>query len=82
MGQEYYADVNIKCPFYERGDKGGIQCEGIMGASAVKFIFRDPDDGHPLKEERSNFSQRFCETNYESCELYKLLIHKYEEVRE
>ena len=78
MGQEYYADIYVKCPFYDRGDKGCIQCEGILGTSAVKLLFRDPADGHPLTKERTVYANKFCETDYESCEIYKLLLRKYE----
>lgn len=78
MGQEYYNDVYVKCPFYDKGTSYYIQCEGIKGVSAVKLLFREDENGRPLKDERDNYSIRHCESDYTSCEIYKLLIRKYE----
>jgi len=73
----YYNDVYVRCPFYDKGASHYIQCEGLNNTSAVKLLFFD-DKEQTQKEKRDAYSRKYCESNYESCELYKLLIHKYE----
>lgn len=74
-----YADADIKCPFYKKGTSGYIQCEGYANASAIKLLFSSAKDGHPLKEEKDNYSDRYCCSNYGECPLYKIILTKYEE---
>ena len=75
----YYADADIKCPFYTKGASGYIQCEGFDNASAVKLLFSSKKDGHPLKEDKDDYSDRYCCFNYEECPLYKIILTKYKE---
>ena len=73
----YYNDVYVQCPFYDKGASNFIQCEGISKTSAVKLLFFDDAEANQ-KEKRDAYSLRYCEGNYKSCEIYNLLIRKYE----
>lgn len=79
MGGVYYDDVNVKCPFYIRGRSGFIQCEGFEECSTVKILFCSSVDGHPLRDRQKSFSDRYCDTDYKSCPIYKLAAQKYED---
>ena len=75
----YYSDVDIKCPFYIRGASGFIQCEGFEECSTVKLLFCSSEDGHPLREDRLSYSERYCNQSYETCPIYQLAMMKYGE---
>jgi hypothetical protein len=62
-----------------KGDKGFIQCEGILGCDAVKLLFREEKSGKPKKDECDKFSHKFCEADYTKCDLFKVIERKYDE---
>jgi len=76
MSKEYYADLEVQCPFYLKGGNNFIQCEGIEGCSSVKLLFND-SKGCPLTEDRQDYSEHFCKWRYEDCEVYKSIQKKY-----
>ena len=71
MGNYYY-DVYVQCPFYKKGANHYIQCEGPLGVSAIKLMFSGDE------ETRKKYSRKYCEGNYEACEVCKILQRKYE----
>lgn len=72
MGGNYIADA--KCPFYheDNGKTHRITCEGIVPDSCTALIFK----------RRSDYRvqiKTFCCQHYKKCEVYGMLIRKYEE---
>lgn len=74
MGNYYY-DVYVLCPFYIKGASQHIECEGLLGTSSVKLKFSD-------EEQRKRYSRKYCECDYESCELCNILQRKYEVIED
>lgn len=74
-----YAEIYAQCCFFDKTDKGYIQCEGIQEESHTRTLFHDIEDGHPLDDKRKAYLQRYCNTNYKDCAIYKMLMEKYEE---
>lgn len=79
MRREFFKDVYILCPFFTKGGNGYIQCEGLIDCSAIRLLFTDEYDGHPVCDERDEYAHRYCESNYTNCEIYKTLMKKYKE---
>ena len=73
MPVESSKEVNVKCPFYcyDR-DKSKIICEGPVDKSYITLSFR----------RRSDFNSHveiFCCKNFQKCEIYRILMEKYED---
>ena len=68
-----YWQACVKCPFYKYDDgKRRITCEGIIEDSSLAQIYH----------KKTDFEQQlsvFCCEHYRKCEVYGLLIGKYEE---
>lgn len=62
----------IKCPFFEATATQSISCEGITDDCIIKLLFVSA-------EKRDWHRKMFCNTNYKYCEIYNMLIKKYEE---
>ena len=75
-----YAEVYAKCPFFDKTDRGYIQCEGIVYQSHTRTLFHDLKDGHPLDRDRDDYLDRYCNKDYEDCAICKMLMEKYEEI--
>ena len=73
-----YSDVEVICPFFDKGGRGYIQCEGVIENTFNRMLFISLD-GHPLDKERDAYSTIFCEQCFEECEVYKMLNRKYED---
>lgn len=68
-----YKQVYVQCPFYQHDDgKMRITCEGIIDDSSLSLIYRHKSDYEIQVME-------FCCKQYHMCEIYRLLIKKYEE---
>lgn len=76
-----YAEIDAKCPFFDKTGRGFVQCEGITTSSHTRTLFHDLNDGHPLDGDRDNYLKAYCNTNYETCAIYKMLMTKYEETK-
>ena len=64
---------NVLCPFYKKDDgKRCITCEGIVENSSVVLTFRYDT---LLKKQIAVF----CSGYYKNCEVYRMLIQKYED---
>ena len=69
-GSFYQADV--RCPFYKYDDgKRRITCEGIIEDSSIALIYRQKIDFDIQ-------IKGFCCDRFTNCEVYELLMKKYE----
>ena len=68
-----YKQADVKCPFYKHDDgRRRITCEGIIADSSLALIYR----------RNSDYVTQigvFCCEHYINCEIYRLLMEKYEE---
>lgn len=73
MASGSFWQSRVICPMYIRDDgRHCIKCEGIVDKSQIAFIF----------QQKADFTiqmQLFCCQNYIKCEIYRMLIEKYEE---
>ena len=68
-----YKQIEVKCPFYKYDDgKRRITCEGIIDDSSLALIYHNKRD----YETQINV---FCCEYYQNCEIYRLLMDKYDE---
>lgn len=68
-----YKQIEVKCPFYKYDDgKKRITCEGIVDNSSLALIYHYRTD----YETQINV---FCCEHYQKCEVYRILMEKYEE---
>ncbi len=67
-----YDDILAKCPFFYENSRKSVICEGITDDSilCLKFLSENGRD----KQRRI-----FCDKNYEKCEIFRMLMKKYEE---
>lgn len=68
-----YNQVYVQCPFYKEDDgKYSIICEGFGDALCLKQIYR-------TKAQYKLQMAVFCCEHYKNCEVYRLLMDKYDE---
>ena len=69
-----YKKAYVRCPFYRYDDdkRKKISCEGIVDGSDITVTFG-------TKEDYLLHIDTFCCDHYKCCELYGLLLKKYEE---
>ena len=68
-----YKQIEVQCPFYKYDDgKQRITCEGIVDNSSLALIYQRRND----YETQINV---FCCEHYKKCEVYRMLMEKYEE---
>ena len=68
-----YNQVYAKCPFYQYDDgKHNIICEGITDGSTLILKFRK-------KKDYDIQIDVFCCEHYKKCEVYRMLMEKYED---
>ncbi|MBP3411925.1 MAG: hypothetical protein J6K89_01565 [Oscillospiraceae bacterium] len=68
-----YRQVYAGCPFYQYDDgKRKIVCEGIVEDSTVTLGFKK-------REGYETQITTFCCEHYKKCEVYRMLMQKYEE---
>ena len=71
-------DVRVKCPFYlydessSKQKKQRITCEGLTKDSTLVLNYRFKKDLHIQLE-------TFCCRFFDRCEVYRMLMQKYEE---
>lgn len=67
-----YRQAYVQCPFYKFDDgKRRITCEGIIDDSSLALIY------HNRRDYETQIDV-FCCMHYEKCEVYRLLIDKYD----
>lgn len=73
MPRGRFHEKYVQCPFY-RSDNGKsrINCEGVTDGSRLSQSFREQADYETQMTV-------FCCEHYRNCELYTLLMAKYEE---
>ena len=64
-------EKEVKCPFYKGMTMQGISCEGLTDDNILKLMFASP-------EKRKTYCKKYCRTQYNHCEIFKLLEKKYE----
>lgn len=68
-----YRQTYVRCPFYKFDDgKKRITCEGIIDDSSLALIYHN-------KKDYETQIMTFCCEHYMKCEVYRLLIEKYDE---
>ena len=71
-----FKQVFVQCPFYKFDDgKRRITYEGIIDDSSLALIYHNKTD----YETQINV---FCCEHYRNCEVYRLLIEKYQDEEE
>lgn len=68
-----YKQIYVQCPFYKYDDgRRHITCEGLVDKSSIvlSYLTRTDYDKQLLI---------FCCEHYEKCEVYRMLMQKYEE---
>lgn len=68
-----YKAVDVGCPFFKRDDGSHrITCEGLVDKSSITLFF----------QKKSGFETQmnvFCCKHYQNCEIYEIVMKKYEE---
>lgn len=73
MSSGSYWQADVGCPFYHGDDaKQRIICEGITEDSTLSHRFR-------TKNSFETQMKVFCCEHYAKCEVYRMLMEKYEE---
>lgn len=71
----FKAQADVQCPFYKfdvGGQKRRIVCEGIVDKSTLELRFC-------RKRDYDTQLNVFCCEHYKNCEVYRMLMEKYEE---
>lgn len=72
MGSRPEQQEYVKCPFYRFDDgRGQITCEGILEGSTLSLRYRKKQDFRIQMDV-------FCCRYYQRCEVYRMLMEKYE----
>lgn len=73
MSSGSFWQVYVQCPFYQSDDgKNRVLCEGIGNSSHLSLYFRRRCDCE-------NHLRVFCCEHYKKCEIYRMLMEKYDE---
>ena len=73
IGEGSYLKSFAQCPFYKRDDgRRRIVCEGIMDYSTICLTFQYDN---LFKRQ----TETFCCKHYDRCEVYSMLMKKYED---
>ena len=70
----YKGQADAQCPFYKSDDhqKRCIICEGLIDASTLALTYR-------RKVDYDKQLGSFCCEQYKKCEVYRMLMEKYEQ---
>lgn len=60
-----------KCPFFISSGRKNIRCEGITDDCSTTLMFIS-------EEARNIFRRTYCNTSYENCALFKMIMGKYD----
>lgn len=67
-----YNEAYVKCPFFISCGYTSITCEGITSECKLKLLFDEA-------EKRDKQRKIFCDDHYMNCEIYQVLVKKYED---
>ena len=64
----------VNCPFYitDTHRPVTIKCEGISYSNSLTLTFK-------FKDEKISYMEKFCNSGYKNCCLYKLINDKYKQ---
>lgn len=65
-------ESQIGCPFYKNDEQHKIVCEGVGESESVILRFR-------FTQERNKQIRLFCAGDYEKCEVYRMIMEKYQD---
>ena len=73
MSSGSYRQADVRCPFYKYDDgRRRITCEGLVDQSSLALIYHQ----RALYDTQMTV---FCCEHYEKCEVYRMLMEKYED---
>ena len=73
MSSGSYWQVHVGCPFYRSDDgRRRIICEGIVDGCSLSLTYQ-------RKDEYEKQLRIFCCDQYKKCEVYRMLMDKYQE---
>ena len=73
MSSGSFRQVDVQCPFYKHDDgRNRITCEGLVERSSLCLTY------HSKNDFLIQFNT-FCCEHYKKCEVYGILIEKYQE---
>lgn len=68
-----FRQIDVQCPFYKHDDgKRRITCEGLVDRSSLSLTYLSKRD-YEIQIET------FCCKHFDRCEVYRMLMEKYEE---
>ena len=68
-----FKQVDVQCPFYKYDDgRRRITCEGLIDKSSIALIYLTRGD-------YDTQLTAFCCEHYKKCEVYRMLMQKYNE---
>ena len=67
-----YVSLRAKCPLYIRQAKRRIYCEGTRIGCRISLLFAN-------QEERNLYLKANCESSYERCRMYGMILSEYPE---
>lgn len=73
MGKTYISMYST-CPFYIKEDSHNVYCEGVEEGTSTHLAFASSNHCAAYKRIR-------CRNGYKNCQIYKMLLSKYEEVK-
>lgn len=66
-----YDACHAKCPFFISSGKKNVVCEGLSEDCSVNLMFVS-------EEKRCSYRKTYCNSEYKTCTMFKLLDAKYE----
>lgn len=73
MSSGSFRQVDVQCPFYKYDDgRRRITCEGLIDKSSIALIYLTRRD-YDIQ------LTTFCCEHYKKCEIYRVLMEKYNE---
>ena len=73
MSSGSFKQVYVQCPFYKTDDgRRQITCEGICDGCNMTLSFKSKSDWEKQIDV-------FCSEHYRKCEVYRMLMEKYQE---
>ncbi len=65
-------NIPPQCPFYLFGGRKTVGCEGVTDDFFIRLVFK-------AEEKKEAHERIFCDERYKNCEIYRMLMEKYEE---
>lgn len=72
MSSGSFNQIYVECPFYKHDEGKRITCEGLTDKSSITLSYMRSRD-YAIQ------FRTFCCEHYQRCEVYRMLLQKYEE---